>query len=534
MSDVLNVRAIKGRMVMLAVLCLMVVFVFAQKADQDLLASPKKMIYVEHVDTLSFDKNKNVDAQLLKGNVVFRHDSSYMFCDSAYFYEMSNTLEAFGNVRIEQGDTLFIYGRYLHYDGNTQMARLRNDVRMLNRDVTLFTDSLNYNRITDLGYYFNGGIIVDEENELSSFFGEYSPATQFAVFKDSVILENPQFTLFSDTLRYNTESKIATILGPSTIVSDSTTIYSSLGWYDTQQNISMLFDHSTVVSGTKILAGDSISFDRDLGVGQVYGNMSIKDTVQQIELTGNYGYYEEHSQYAFATGDAMLTEYSTKDTLYLHADTIKLQTLDSIYREIQAYYGVRFYRHDIQGVCDSMQYTTRDSILCMYKEPVLWNQTYQLTGDTIDIYPNDSTLDFVHVKRFAFATQEIDSTCYNQMKGNDLKAYFVNGALNNIVIEGNAESIFYPSENGGELLGMNETKSGFLSIDIKNNKLNRLKIWPSPQGVMTPIPDIDPNNKFLKDFNWFDYLRPIDQKDIFRNIKRSAADSPKRNAKFVF
>jgi lipopolysaccharide export system protein LptA len=514
------------------VLCLLVFSGFAQKVNNK-DSVPKKMIYIEHADTLSFDKEGLVDAQLLLGNVVFRHDSSYMFCDSAYFYELSNTLEAFGDVRLEQGDTLFIYGNYLHYNGNTQLARIRNNVRMLNRDVTLFTDSLNYDRLADLGYYFEGGMIVDAENELSSYDGKYSPGTQLAIFNDSVVLENPQFTLFSDTLHYNAGTKVVTILGPSTILSDSATVYSSFGWYDTQKNISMLLNRSRIVSGSKILEGDSVAFDRTQGIGEAFGNMFIRDTLEHIELTGEYGYYNEKTEYAFATDEAMMVEASTQDTLYLHADSISLVTLDSAYREMKAYYGVRFFREDIQGVCDSMVYSTQDSVLCMYNNPVLWNQSYQLNGDTIYIYPNDTTLDFVHVKEYAFAIQEVDTTYYNQMKGNDLKAFFEEGALREILIEGNAESIFYPAEEGGEFVGKNDTKSGFLSILIKENKLERLKVWPSPQGSMTPIPDIKPDSKLLKDFKWFDYLRPKDKADIFTKIKRTEADSPKRSSKFV-
>ena len=157
-----------------------------------------------------------------------------MYCDSAYFFEQTNSLEAFSNVRMEQGDTLFVYGNYLFYDGNTQIAYLRENVRMENGQVTLFTDSLNYERIPDIGYYFDGGLIVDSLNQLSSFYwANIRPSTKLAIFNDSVRLENEQFTLYSDTLHYNTDSKIATILGPSIIVSDSGTIYSSRGWYDT-------------------------------------------------------------------------------------------------------------------------------------------------------------------------------------------------------------------------------------------------------------------------------------------------------------
>ena len=499
----------------------------------DTVPPKKTKVYLIHSNTLSFDKAVKPDAQILNGDVCFRHDSSYMYCDSAYFFEQTNSLEAFSNVRMEQGDTLFVYGDYLFYDGNTQVAYLRENVRMENGQVTLFTDSLNYERIPNIGYYFEGGLIVDSLNQLSSFYGQYSPETKLAVFNDSVQVENPDFILYSDTLHYDTESKVATILGLSVIVSDSGTIHTSRGWYDTVNNTSLLLDQSQVESGEKILIGDSIFYNRDTGMGEVYGNMSLIDTAQHVTLQGEYGYYNEQTGYAFATDSARFLEYSQGDTLFLHADTLQMVTVDSVYREIKAYYGVRFYRIDMQGVCDSMQFNTRDSVLYMYTEPVLWNEQYQLYGDTIAIYMNDSTIEYAHVIQFAFAAQHVDSSYYNQLKGNDLKAYFEGQAVHQIDVAGNAESIFYPLEKDGAKVGMNETKSGFLTIWVKDNKLDKLKIWPSPVGSMTPIPDLKPDQKMLKDFYWFDYLRPKNRDDIYEVVKRKATESPKRSNKFV-
>lgn len=524
--------------------CLLTVCVFAQTQDSisvkqgetltaDTVTTKKTKVFLEHANTLSFDKEVNADAQFLQGDVCFRHDSSYMYCDSAYFFETTNSLEAFSNVRMEQGDTLFVYGNYLFYDGNTQIAYLRENVRMENGQVTLFTDSLNYERIPDIGYYFDGGLIVDSLNQLSSFYGQYSPTTKLAIFNDSVRLENPNFTLYSDTLHYDTESKIATILGPSIIVSDSGTIHSSRGWYNTETNTSLLLDRSEVYSGNRVLIGDSISYNQDAGFGEAFGNMCLRDTAQKVILEGQYGFYNERTEYAFATDSARFMEYSQGDTLYLHADTLEMATLDSTAREIKAFHGVRFYRIDMQGVCDSMQFNTRDSVLYMYDNPVLWNEQYQLYGDTIEIYMNDSTIDYAHVIQFAFAVQHLDSSYYNQLKGNDLKAYFEGQTVRQIDVEGNAESIYYPLEGDGAKIGLNETKSGFLTIWVKDNKLEKLKIWPTPLGNLTPIPDLKPEQKTLKDFYWYDYLRPKNKDDIYNVVKKKVEDAPVRgNSKF--
>ncbi|MDL2265475.1 hypothetical protein LJC57_06855 [Parabacteroides sp. OttesenSCG-928-G07] len=522
------------------IIILFFLFAFTTNAqEQDTITTSQNArqtrVYLEHANTLSYNRDINPDAQILVGDVRFRHDSSYMFCDSAYFYELSNTLEAFSNVRMEQGDTLFVYGNYLLYDGNTQLANLRENVRMENGEVTLFTDSLNYDRLENIGYYFEGGLIVDEENELSSFYGQYSPSSKLAIFNNDVVLENPNFILYSDTLHYNTDTKVALILGPSVIESDSGTVYTSRGWYDTANELSLLLDRSRIVSGEKWLEGDSIVYNRGEGFAEAFGNMILQDTAQQVVLEGEYGFYNEKTEFAFATENARFLEYSQGDTLYLHADTLEMMTADSDYREIKAYHGVRFFRVDVQGVCDSMHFNTRDSVLYMIKDPIIWNDAYQLYGDTILIYMNDSTVDYAHVKQFAFAIQHVESSYYNQIKGNDLKAYFDGSVVRKIDVEGNAESIYYPLEDDGTMVGLNALKSGFLTMWLSENQLDKLVVWPTPQGVITPIPDLTPDQKTLKDFHWFEYLRPKDKDDIFTQVERNIQDAPPpRSNKFVY
>lgn len=218
-----------------------------------------------------------------------------MYCDSAYWYERENIFEAFSNVRMEQGDTIFVYGNYLHYDGNRRLARLRENVRMENPQATLFTDSLNYDRLENISYYFDGGMLVDEENELTSIWGQYSPDSKEALFKENVKLINPDFTLYTETLKYNTETKIADIMGPSVLVSDSGYIYTTRGWYNTETDDCQLLDRSQVIDkdSTQILIGDTIYYNRKNGIAEVYGNMFLQDTIKKVILKGNYGYYNE-------------------------------------------------------------------------------------------------------------------------------------------------------------------------------------------------------------------------------------------------
>ena len=491
--------------------------------DESATQKPKQKVYLLRANTLEFDKKRSNDFQILKGDVRFRQDSAYMYCDSAYFYENSNSLDAFGNVRMEQGDTLFIYGDVLYYDGDLGLARLRDNVRMINRDVTLTTDSLNYDRFVNIGYYFDGGQITDLENKLTSVYGEYSPDTKNAIFQYNVELENPQYTLYSDTLRYNTGTGIANILGESVIVSDSNTIYSDRGWYNTRTDESMLLNRSQLVSKGQLLTGDTIFYNRREGFGEVFGNMYMNDSVRKVIMEGNYGFYNELTQYSFVTKRPQAIEYSTQDSLYLHADTLKSEVIGSD-RFLDAFHGVRFYRRDAQGVCDSLRYSTADSLLTMYRNPVLWNINYQIYGDTIFVTMNDSTIDHVLIKDFAFLAQYKKDDYYDQLTGKVMNAWFEEGNLKTMKMDGNVETIFYPEEEDNSLIGLNNATSSFLRAEFENRQIKALTMWPQVKGSLTPIPKLTPEILYLSTFRWYDDLRPKNRFDIFKRVEMKPED----------
>jgi lipopolysaccharide export system protein LptA len=484
-------------------------------------------VIVDHADSAEIRQNNSPD-NILRGNVAFRHDSVRMTCDSAYYYSPTNSLDAFDNVHIIQGDTLFIYGDFLNYFGNTQLAKMRDNVRMDNKEVTLFTDSFDYDRIKNLAYYFDGGMLVDSVNELTSVYGQYSPDTKIAFFKNKVKLVNPQFTLTADTLKYQTETKIATIVGPTVIESDSGFIYTDKGWYNTVSGESMLYNRSLVTSKdkTKTITADSMAYDRTKGFVEAFGNMVLNDTVKKIILTGNYGYYDENTKYAFATDSAQMIEYSQRDSSFLHADTIFMLTIDTI-REVRAYYGVRYYRTDIQSVCDSMLFNTGDSILRLFKNPVLWNDTYQLTGDTIKVLFNDSTIERMNVLNYGFGLQKIDSTYYNQLKGRSMIAYFDAGEIYQLDVEGNGEALYYNIEKKDTIPAqLSRITAPFINFGIKNRKINKIKWFPEAKLDIFPIANLLTEDKFLKDFVDYSYLRPKNREDIFVKTTMKEADIP--------
>ena len=526
----------RHRILVVSVLCLFGFCLLAQvrPAKKGEQKPAKSKVYLLHSDVLKKSPlNPDPDAQILIGNVAFRHDSVYMYCDSACFYEKTNSLEAFDKVKMVQGDTLFLYGDYLFYDGNTQIAQVRYNVRMENKNTTLLTDSLNYDRIYNLGYYFDGGTLMDEENVLTSEWGEYSPATKISVFNYDVKLVNPKFTLTSDTLRYSTATKIANILGPSDIVSDANHIYSELGFYNTQIGQAELLDRSVLTNEGKRLTGDSLFYDRVKGYGEAFDNVIMTDTVNKNMLTGDYCYYNELTKYAFATKKAVAVDYSQGDSLFMHADTLQMYTYylntDSMFRETRAYHKVRMYRTDVQGVCDSLVFSSKDSCLTMYYDPILWNNNQQLLGEKIMIYMNDSTIDWAHIQNQALSVEQLDSTSYNQVTGKEMKAWFQGGEMRKVDVIGSVRLVYYPMESDSTLIGMNVSETSLLNMFLENRKMKKMIMSPKSNGTLYPMLQRPPEKMKLDNFVWFDYIRPLDKEDIFEWRGKKAGQELKKS-----
>lgn len=487
-----------------------------------------KMVLIEYSDMLLFDQVKLPDIQVLKGSVRFRHENALLYCDSAYFNEKANAFEAFSHVKIVQGDTLTAYGDYLRYEGNIKLARLRDNVKMVNRNTILTTDSMLYDRAANLAYYFTGGKIVDGTNTLTSLWGQYSPSTKVAVFKDDVKLVNPEFTMNSDTLIYNTNTHIADIVGKTHIVyKGETDIYSKRGWYNTSTERMMLLDRSLVKHKEgKSITGDSIFYDKKSKYAEAYSNVMMIDTVQRSTLYGHYVSYDEIKENGFATDSALFVDWSGKDTLYLSADSLK-NMKDSIYNKVEGYKNVRFFRTDIQGMCDSLMYNARDSIMHLNGEPVLWADNNQIMGNKITAYTHNQKVNKVHVEKAAIVIQKDSLDYYNQLSGKELIAYIDSNQVRKVNINGNAETIYFPKdEKTKEYVGVNKTVSSFITAYLKNRKIERIVLTKASSGTMYPLSEMGENDLYLRNFYWYEKERPQKYDDVFNHFTK--AERPKR------
>ena len=479
------------------------------------------LIYLEQSNLVQFDNDNLPNIQVLTGNVILRHDDIYLYCDSAHLNQNTNSFQAFKNVKIQQGDSLTIHSNRLNYNGNTRIAHLYHNVRLLHQEVTLHTDTLIYNRNQDLGYYHCGGKLIDSQNTLTSQHGYYHTNTKTAEFKYNVIGKNNTSTLTSDTLTYNTQTKISTILGPTTIQhTDSTTIYAEQGWYNTTTDQSQLLKNPIINhQNGKTLQGDTIYYNKQTGIGQAYHNITLKDTINKISLHGHYAYHKEQGEISIITDSALMIQYTQNDTTYIHSDTIYTYTQNPNNKTTIAYHNVRLYNKQYQSVCDSLTYSTTDSIIHLMQIPIIWNQDQQITGDTIHIHTHNQDIDKMHIIGNAIMIQQHDTTHYNQVSGKEIIAHIQNQQLNHVNISGNVESIFYPTDQD-QIIGLNSIKSTYMTIHFNQGKLDRFIVYPSPTATMHPISQITPNMLYLPNYTWQNNIRPTSKNDIFRHPQR--------------
>lgn len=629
-----------------------------------------------HADLYTYDRKIIANAERLIGNVEMSHGNVVMYCDSAYSYKDSNRVNAFGRVHIIQADTLHIYGNTTKYDGNTKIARVRGNVRMVSKSIVLTTDELIYEMNANVGYYNTGGKIVDTANVLTSKIGRYYSNEDLCFFKDSVKVTNKDFILTADTLKYNTKTERVFLVGPTHIVGTNKdgTLFSESGWYDTRTNIAELYKSSKIMGKTQSLQGDTIYYARQTGIGRARGHVTLSDTANHVAITGRKGSYNEKTKIAFVTDSALFMQYNSNDTLFLHADTLKsipdlspkevapkivkpgvspkkgvadksgplkqlagkLDTviskmnfendsswvkadtlkvpaegeksllrlpadrLDSLtarkdtldvslaqpdsIRELStaaadsltapadtssaaregilavrlkagvrdslaapsdtmkskeendnklfmAYHRVRFYKKDLQGLCDSLSYQMKDSLMRLFKDPVLWSDVHQMTSERIEYRPHKPDPSVARLDNNGFIISMEDSIKFNQISGKTLIGYIYNNELKNIDVNGNAITLYY-LKNKDQYSGVNRLESSKISVVLKNSKIEDITFYPKPEGRTVPLGDLTPDDSILKGFQWRASEKPRDRFDLYPidEKRKKIADPEKKPA----
>ena len=478
-------------------------------------------VYLLHADELRYDMfGRNPDAQIVKGKVSFMHQGGHLTCDSAYFYQGTNSVKAFGHVHYRQGDTLSLTCERAEYDGMMQMMHARRNVVLHHRRQTLKTDSLDFDRLYDMANFFDGGTLIDGKDRLVSDWGEYHTETREAKFVFNVKLRSGKDVVTTDTLYYDVPTSTAHMVGPSKIVSGSSVVHTADGYYDTKTDKAKLFGRSTLVDKDKSITGDSLYYVKN-GESTGYGNVVYVDKKNKNSLTCNYLRYNEKTGMGFATKRPVAIDYSQKDTLWMHSDTMRIYTFnintDSVYRKVHAYPHVRAFRNDMQAICDSLVFNSKDSCMTMYKDPVIWNANRQMLGEEIRAYMADSTIRFAHVIGQALSIEQMpDSVHYNQITSSEMKSYFEKGEMKMTEAIGNVQTVYYmTNDKDSSLVGLNYLETDTMRMYLgAARKLD--KIWTNKfTSTMYPITQVPPAKYKLPNFAWFEDLRPTDKNDIF-------------------
>ena len=493
----------------------LLLIIISLSTNNAIYSQKSKQVEILNSDQLIISKKFGSNIKRLIGNVELRHDSAYLFCDSAYFNTKENSFNAYGNVLMAQGDTLFLYGDSIYYEGNFSQGQVFNNVRLKDNSMTLKTNYLNFNMETNKSFYHGGGEIVDSINVLTSETGTYYSDLHEFYFKEDVILNNPDYTVFSDTLKYNTNTEVSYFLGPTEIISDSLYIYCENGWYDSVREISQYGKNTIIKKDENTIEADSLQYNRRTGIGIANNNITITDTIQKIVLKGNYSYFDQVEDYSFITDSAQFIQFEDNDTLFMHADTL-FSSKDSTGKGkiIKAWNHVKIYRYELQGKCDSLSYSSLDSLIRLYGSPVLWNEKNQLTAEFIQIHNDNNKADRIDMNNKAFMISFEDTAKYNQISGKNMTAFIKNNEIFRIDVIGNAQSIYFVKD-GEDITGINNSKASNIILHLKDGRIAKINLINSPEGVLNPPDKVKSEDTFIKGFEWLDKFRPKRKEDIF-------------------
>lgn len=485
------------------------------------LGITQKLIKIIHADTIT-QYDRLPGNTILKGNVIFEHDGARLYCDSAYLKEKESLLKAYSKVQINQGDTVNLYGDSLYFYGKTKYAKVRGNVRFRDREYKLVTDSLDFDMKKSFAFYKNGGTIthVKQNQTIVSRVGYYYGDSRSLYFRDSVKIKAPKYKVFSDTLQYNIKQGKTFFYGPTTIYTDSMKIYCEDGYFNTESEKGTFKKNAYFVSKSQRISGDSLFFDQKTQIGIGKGNVALLDTAEKIQFTGQYAFLDDNAGKSLVCGDAIARQFDGIDTLYIRADTLRRFRDTTLRQEsMWAYFDVRIFSKDMSGLCDSASYSDSDSLLHLYKDPILWSEDAQITGNSMRLKTKNNELDRIWVRQNAMTIRPADSVYnkyFNQVSGKYMTAYFDSSKLNKIFVRQNAQTIYFTVDSL-KYSGMNESKSSEIHMYMKGNDIERVVMHKDPEGTYYPFDQIPPNADRLEGFQWRLKEKPKHLKDLYKD-----------------
>lgn len=467
------------------------------------IAQEKKKIILEYADFTDHNQTEIPGAVVLIGNVRVNHDGAIITCNKAYQFIDENYIKLFGNVKINQGDTLFMDSRYAEYNGDKKFAYATGNVNMRSPEMSLVTDTINLDRNTQQAYYNSYGTIVSGENTLKSKSGRFFIAQKKYQFLTAVTLTNPKYVMKTNHLDYYTNSGHSYVFGPTTITGKDSFIYTEKGFYDTKKNLAHLLTKSYIKQDTQIIKGDSLYYDRNKQFSSATRNVSVTDTVNKFKVTGHYAEVYKMKDSLFIEKRALAVTQVENDSLYTHAKRLVVTGKPGS-RIMRGYNNARFYKTDMSGKCDSIHSDEARGLTQLIKRPVVWNGDSQLTGEVIHIISNSKTeqIDSLKVLTNAFIIQrDTLGTGYNQIKGKNLYGKFRDNKLYQVDLIGNAEKIFYMYDKE-VLFGIDKGVGSRIRLELKDNQITSATLFKKTESQIYPDAELPQNVRKLRGFIW--------------------------------
>ncbi|WP_034920562.1 OstA-like protein [Gillisia sp. CAL575] len=491
----------------------------------------KKIDYTS--DRTLKDEKKYPGAIILSkvtNQVHFIHEGIEIWCDQAIHYDEANFFKAYGNVRMQQGDTVTMQSKYAEYNGTTQFAFASGDVKMSRPQSSIETDTLFFDRVKQQAYYRSGGTVRDTASVLTSRIGRYYMDQDKYSFLSDVKVTNPKYTINSQQLDFYSDSGYAYLYGPTTIESETSTVYCERGFYDTRGDVGYFVKNSRIDYENRILEGDSLYFNRAKSFASGTNNIKVTDTLNHSLITGHYAEVYREKDSVFITKRALAATIQDNDSIFIHSDTLMI-TGKPENRIVRGFYNVKLFKSDLSGKSDSIYVNQKKGITKLLnigsgpltsvtkkRTPVIWSDNNQMTGDTIHILNNPVTeqLDSLKVFYDAFLIQKDSIEGYNQVKGKELTGLFVNNELYQVDIIKNTETIYYSRNEEKELLGINKTLSSSIKILFENKTIRDIYYYKQVDGTLTPPEDFPPNARELPGFNWRGEEQLLQKSDLFK------------------
>ena len=475
-----------------------------------------KRIEIINADKTYANTNLHPEYLRLVGSIIFKHNNSIMKCDSAHHFINNDIIKAFSNIKINQGDSIKLYGEKLIYNSQENEAILTKDVIFIDNQIQLTTNKIVYDLNNKSAFYPKNGEIKNQDKNISSKKGKYFANKNEFVFNDSVIIKGKNYIIRTKNMIYDSKREIAFFKGPSKIISDDRLLYCENGWYYTKNNIAQIKKNAFIQKKGYKLIGDSIYYNKINNYAKAIQNVYLIDSVENIELNGQKAEYFELLKKTEVYENPILKIMIQEDTLFMRAEKFISLQEEKKNKKVIAHKDVKFFKYDLQGKCDSLIYSVQDSTSEMFVKPVIWSNNLQIIADSIKIQFNQGEIDNVTLRSSPFLSSKIDSIFFNQIKGKTMDIFFKNNNLDKIIVFGNGESLYTIQENETEKVkAINYTKSSNLTLFFKKNQLNSINYILKPDSNTIPIDKINNENKFLKGFLWRGDEKPNDKNDIY-------------------